>query len=145
MADKPLDRLTGPALWTGIVVVAAWLIMVILLALHIGDQEVQWSRLVFLLGSIEAVAFAAAGALFGTQIQRQRVTDAKERADKAEKEATSNKDAAVKGRGSAAVVKAESRSTGHTQGITRTSAEGVPAASASLQLAEELFPDEPAA
>jgi len=143
MADKPLDRLTGPALWTGIVVVAAWLIMVIFLAFHIGDQEVQWSRLVFLLSSIEAVAFAAAGALFGTQIQRQRVTDAKERAEKAEKEATSSKDAAVKGKALAAVVKSESRSASHGQGIARMSAEGVPVASASLLLAEELFPDEP--
>src|SRR5579871_1831783 len=142
MADKPLDRPTGPALWTGIVVVAFWLVMIVFLTRHVGDVEVQWSRLVFLLSSIEAVAFAAAGALFGTQIQRQRVTDAKERADKAEKEATTNKDAAVKGKALAAVVKSEARSAGHGQGITRTSVAGTPPTSASLQLAEELFPDE---
>lgn len=40
--------------------------------------EVQWSRFMSLFTSLEAIAFAAAGALFGTHVQKERVAKAEE-------------------------------------------------------------------
>ena len=134
--------LAGPALYIGILVVLAWLGLILWLVIEIEAQEVQWARLAFLLGSIEAVAFGAAGALFGTQIQRQRVADARQRAEKAELEATENKDAATKGKALAAAVKAEAKAAEKAPGIERMSA-AEPAGggmSISLALANELLP-----
>lgn len=139
MTDVPRAGLSGPALYVGIAVIMAWFGMIVWLGFHINDLEVQWSRLVFLLSSMEAVAFGAAGALFGTQIQRQRVADAQQRADKAETEATSNKDAAAKGKALAAAVKAEAQAAGH--GFRRVSNdESNDDISTSLALANELLP-----
>ena len=63
-------------------------------------QETTWSRLAWLFSSVEAIAFGAAGALFGSSIQRQR-------AEKAEAAADRNADAAAKGHALAATLKAE--------------------------------------
>ena len=43
--------------------------------------------MVAVVGSLEAVAFAAAGALFGTTIQQRRVQDAKDETDRTKKDA----------------------------------------------------------
>ena len=130
--------LTGAALYVGIGVIAAWLAMVIWLVFHIGDAEVQWSRLVFLLSSLEAVALGAAGALFGTHIQRQRVAEAQDRATKAEGEAAANIDAAVKGKSLAAAVKTEAEAAG--RGFRRTSADPEnPETGTVIRLADQLL------
>jgi hypothetical protein len=65
-----------------------------------GAQEVTWTRLAWLFSSVEAVAFGAAGALFGAGIQRQR-------AERAEDEARRNTAAAERGRALAEVIKAD--------------------------------------
>jgi hypothetical protein len=49
--------------------------------------EAQWVRAAYLFGSVEAIAFAAAGFLFGREVNRQRAEKAEARADKAQKEA----------------------------------------------------------
>ncbi len=139
MGDTPKEGLGGPALYTGIGVVIAWFAMIVWLIFHINDAEVQWSRLVFLLSSVEAVAFGAAGALFGTQVQRKRVEEAQHRAAKAEVEAASNREAATKGKVLAGAVKAEANAAGH--GFKRVSNdESAPEMTTSLALANELLP-----
>jgi len=50
----------------------------------IGAEEPNWSRAVYLLTGVEAIAFAAAGFLFGKEVHRQQAEKAVERADKAE-------------------------------------------------------------
>ena len=52
-----------------------------------GATELEWQRDVYLLSGVEAVAFAAAGFLFGKEIHRQQAAQATTRADKAEEKA----------------------------------------------------------
>jgi hypothetical protein len=142
--------LSGIALVAAIVVLAAWLLLLVWLAFNTSLQEVAWSRLLVVLGSMEAVAFGAAGALFGTQIQRQRVQDAQRYAENAEAKtadaehrASANADAAIKGRTLAAVVKAKGRTRTDRPGTERLSAAGEPEHDRDeiVALAKELFPD----
>lgn len=63
-------------------------------------EEVEWARMTWVFASVEAVAFAAAGVLFGASIQRQR-------AETAEEAARSNADEAARGRALASALKAE--------------------------------------
>ena len=54
-------------------------------------NEVQWARLAYLFASVEAVAFAAAGALWGTTINRQRAEEAERRAAVNERDASNGR------------------------------------------------------
>ena len=102
--------------------------------------EITWSRLAWLFSSVEAIAFGAAGAVFGSSIQRQR-------AEKAESAAERNADAAAKGQALAASIKADDPSTpaaskgleglGSTRQADRA-AEALAARHAAI--ARELFP-----
>ena len=85
-------RLRGPALVVAVLAVALWGAFVVILAL-VADtaNEVLWARYGFLLASVEAVAFAAAGALFGASIQRERAEKAEERAEQNASEAMNGK------------------------------------------------------
>jgi hypothetical protein len=148
--SKTERKLSGVALIAALIVLAAWLVLLSWLAFHTGATEVQWARLGSVLGSLEAVAFAAAGALFGTTIQKQRVQEARERAEKAEnrvsqaeKSSTDNMQAAANGRALAAAVKARVSSRGTGQGVERVSAfekSGVYEDDL-LAMATKLFPD----
>ncbi|MGH9631269.1 MAG: hypothetical protein ACRD7E_23435 [Bryobacteraceae bacterium] len=141
-------NLEGAGLIAALVIVAAWLAMLSWLAFRTAATEVEWARLFSILSSLEAVAFAAAGALFGTAIQRQRVQEARERAEKAEeraagaeKSATSNAQAAVNGRALATAVKARAGARGRAaEGAERVSAGGG-AKDDLAALAEQLFPE----
>lgn len=158
MADQPRQSLTGAPLFLAIGVVLVWLAAVIWLATQTSATEIVWARLTFLLGSIEAVAFGAAGAVFGTQIQRQRVDAAEARAGKAEqdahdkkqeaiesrREANAHREAAENGRVLAGAVKAEAgRVVTDRQRGTRSAADDVPQSirPVSLQIADKLFPE----
>jgi hypothetical protein len=85
-AGQPRATITGTPLAAALVVLIAW-ISILIVMMRIGadqaTQDAQWSRLVTVLGSIESVAFAAAGAVFGVTVQRQRVQEANRRADDA--------------------------------------------------------------
>jgi len=72
------SKLSGAALVAALFVVAVWLGMLIWLVVHSDATEVTWARWLTVMASLEAVAFAAAGAVFGTTVQSQRVTEAKE-------------------------------------------------------------------
>jgi hypothetical protein len=51
------------------------------MVLNAGDKdEVRWSRLLYLFGSAEAIAFATVGWLFGSEVHRVRAQDAESRA-----------------------------------------------------------------
>lgn len=60
----------------------------------------HWSRPAWVFASVEAIAFGAAGALFGSSIQ-------KDRAEKAEANARDNAHGAANGRALAEMIKAE--------------------------------------
>ncbi|HEY9423104.1 MAG TPA: hypothetical protein VIW92_16950 [Thermoanaerobaculia bacterium] len=50
-------------------------------------REPQWSRVLYLLNGVEAIAFAAAGYLFGREVNRGRAENAEVRAKQAEDKA----------------------------------------------------------
>ena len=97
-------------------------------------NEVTWTRLAWLFTSVEAIAFAAAGALFGAQIHR-------ERAEKAESEARLYAGDAVRGRALAAAIKADETPEGATRGLEEAGDEGASLRARHARLARELFPD----
>ncbi|MGH3833570.1 MAG: hypothetical protein ACRDRS_24565 [Pseudonocardiaceae bacterium] len=132
--------LAGAALAVAVVVIAAWLGFLIWLLVEVNASEVTWERLLVVLGSVEAVAFAAAGALFGTTVQRQRVEDQRARADVAESRADTYQTAAINGHKLAAAIKV-TRAAGADAARERLAAEADPERDPLLELANQLFPD----
>ena len=65
-------------------------------------EEKEWTRAVYLFQGVEAVAFAAAGFIFGKEVHR-------ERAEKAEKRANEKEDGAAKGKALAEIVKCKAQ------------------------------------
>lgn len=138
------SRVTGSVsawtLVTAFVVLVAFTAFVWYMITQRNVVEITWSRLAWLFSSVEAIAFGAAGALFGANIQRQR-------AEKAELAAERNADAAAKGQALAASIKADDPGTpaardrleqlGPTR-QTRAAAEDLAARHAAI--ARELFP-----
>ncbi len=131
---------SGITLGTALVVLVAFTAFVWYLITERNVGEITWSRLAWLFSSVEAIAFGAAGALFGSSIQRQR-------AEKAESAAERNADAAARGQALAASIKADDPGTRATRaGLERlgptqqsgTAAEDLAARHAAI--ARELFP-----
>jgi len=60
--------------------------------------ETEWGRNVYLYGGLEALAFAAAGFLFGREVNRQRAERAERHADSAQRDANSARNAAATSR-----------------------------------------------
>lgn len=60
------------------------LIVVYLLGRTTEANETEWTRALYLLNGVEAIAFAAAGYLFGREVNRRRAEQAEERAEQAE-------------------------------------------------------------
>jgi hypothetical protein len=92
--------MSGIALVTALVVLTAFTGFVWYMITQRDTGDVSWSRLAWLFSSVEAIAFGAAGALFGSSVQRQR-------AEKAEAAAQQNAAAAANGRALAASIKAD--------------------------------------
>jgi len=84
MAESP----GKPATVIGIFALVFFAFAVIFLAFHFDDTEVHWSRITYVYGGVEAIAFAAAGWFFGKEVNRQRADKAEERADRAQEEAS---------------------------------------------------------
>jgi hypothetical protein len=99
-APEPRRGLTGPALWVALLILLGWGSFIVVLVLSASVEEVRWTRLAWLFSSVEAVVFAAAGALFGTTIQRRR-------AERAEAAAEANAKDASNGRALASALLAE--------------------------------------
>jgi hypothetical protein len=103
-------RLSGAALVAALAVLIAFGVFVVFLVSEVDVSEVKWARLAWLFASVEAIAFGAAGALFGSSIQRQR-------AEKAETDAKENATAAANGRALAEAVKADEPQAGGGGGL----------------------------
>lgn len=91
----------------GGVLIVAYLIGLFLQFKSLDADDLEWARRTELLGGLEALAFAAAGAILGTTVQRQATEKAEDRADKAEAVADNNAAAAAKGRALGAAVAAK--------------------------------------
>lgn len=48
---------------------------------QVGVDETQWTRALYLLAGVEAIAFAAAGFFFGSEIRRQQVESTQEQVE----------------------------------------------------------------
>lgn len=81
------DATGRPTTAVALVALFIYLIAVIYLALNRAEAEPQWSRMIYVFGGVEAIAFAAAGYFFGKEVNRQRADKAEEKADKAEGQA----------------------------------------------------------
>jgi len=136
--EKPAARLSGIAMVAALIVLVAFGVFVWFMISQTGATELAWTRLAWLFASVEAIAFGAAGALFGASIQR-------ERAEKAEKSAEKNSEKAAKGEALAATLKADAPDAPAARPAVegmgpaeRTAASAVAARHAAL--ARELFP-----
>jgi hypothetical protein len=130
---RPSRRLAGVALIAALVALVAFAVFTAYMIGKADDEnEVTWTRLAWLFSSVEAIAFGAAGALFGASVQR-------ERAENAEADARQKADEAARGRALAAAVKAETPAA--TRGRGAPEEEGTSVAARHARLARELFPD----
>jgi len=91
-------------IWTAILCVGGLGIALIWFFNSLGLQQTQWDRAIYLLNGIEAVAFAAAGFLFGSKVNRERAEQAEKRADEVEKKNGELETTATRGRQLAAQV-----------------------------------------
>ena len=123
---------------TAILVIGLWAVAAVYLLTMTGTSEVTWSRLAWVFSSIEAVAFGAAGLLFGVTINRQR-------AERAEARADANQKDAERGRSLAAALKAEEPDVVHESamilpGQSRDMDQASQIAARHARLARQLFP-----
>ena len=107
--DAEPRQLGGVALVAALVVLVAFAVLVGVLISQVDTQETRWARLAWVFASVEAIAFGAAGALFGSSIQRQR-------AERAENEAAEHREAAANGRALAEMIKADAPADGAAPG-----------------------------
>ena len=95
-ADKPevqeqRSGISGVPMYVAIAAVLVWVAFIVVMLASADAEENTWTRLTFIFASVEAIAFAAAGALFGVTVQRERVEKAEEKAEKNESEAASGR------------------------------------------------------
>ena len=137
VAEPPVKRVTGPTLAAALVALLAFAVFTAYMILRADDEgEVTWTRLAWLFSSVEAIAFGAAGALFGATVQR-------ERAENAEADARRNAGAAARGQALAAALKADATAAPEvaTRGLGEIDGEGASVAARHARLARELFPE----
>jgi hypothetical protein len=129
-------KLAGAALWVAILAIAVWIGFSVFLITKADTNETEWTRIAWVFGSIQAIAFAAAGALFGTAVQEHHVNNAREQAASAKNEADQQRDAAIKGRTLAAALQAEAATppAGDTGGIQRAAVTGATGAGTADEL-----------
>jgi uncharacterized membrane protein YsdA (DUF1294 family) len=132
--------LSRGAFTVALIVLVAWCVFVVYMINTAGATELHWSRLAWLFTSVEAVAFGAAGAIFGSSIQRQR-------AERAEQVAQQHVQDAQRGRALAAALKADADSgaglgslIGAGPGGGQAATVGDAVARRHAELAERLFP-----
>jgi hypothetical protein len=137
---RPSPPLAGTALVVAVAVIVVWLGLLVWLGASANMPDVAWSRRLVVLGSVETVAFAAVGALFGTTIQRQRVADLAAQRDAALSRADAHEAAAINGEKLAVAVRTARASTAGSAAEQLT-ANGQPGSDPVLQLANLLFPE----
>jgi hypothetical protein len=99
------QKLGAVATILAIALIVVYIVFLILQWNNVNAADLQWSRRSDLFGGLEALAFAAAGAVLGTTVQRQvtkkaedQAADAKTQADEQKARADENEKAAEKGR-----------------------------------------------
>ena len=115
--------------------------------------ELEWNRAAYLFAGVEAIAYAAAGFLFGREVHRQRAEQAEQRAGSEQKRAASAEktatEANAKGKALKQVIEAKKSSRhGHEAGMEGLESYGVGGAAAARQtdidelsrVANDLFP-----
>ncbi|HJX29247.1 MAG TPA: hypothetical protein VJ885_15155 [Thermoanaerobaculia bacterium] len=144
--ETPASRDPLPLL-VAFLAIAGFGVFVAFLLTRLGLDDLQWTRATYLLNGVEAIAFAAAGFLFGREVQRGRAESAERRAENAEAVAKGTQEDAAKGRSLATMVMAtaavERRSldvTADGATFSRSTATGADM-SALVRAAEGLFPD----
>src|SRR5690242_8067812 len=90
---------------TAIVLIALFVIFIAVLVWL--RNSAQWDRLTYLFAGFEALVFAAAGALFGTSVQRAQTVQAQQTAQKQEARAEANQTDAEHGRALATMIRAK--------------------------------------
>lgn len=79
MASK--KKLSRAGTVVAVASVLLWAVFAAVLLARAGaDDERLWSHMTWIFSSVQSIAFAAAGALFGTAVQQGRVDDAERRA-----------------------------------------------------------------
>lgn len=113
-------------------------------------NELEWTRAIYLLSGVEAIAFAAAGYLFGKEVHRREAENAEKRARESQAQTASAQavasEAQTKGRALAAAILAKTQ--GQTARATMYEAFGAQEATRLSQadleelkvLAENFFP-----
>lgn len=81
---------------TAIVILIGLAVFIIYMIRHISAEETEWARYVYILTGVEAVGFAAAGYLFGKDVNRVRAEKAEAKADSAQLIADNAEKRAVK-------------------------------------------------
>jgi hypothetical protein len=74
------------ASWVAAGILLVWLVFLVFMWLNANPEIVkdpQWLRWVFLYGAVEAIVFAAAGWIFGREVNRARAETAEEKAREA--------------------------------------------------------------
>jgi hypothetical protein len=92
--DVILSWLTLPNIVACLIIVGYGVFLIYMLRMVSVPEETIWMRTTYLLNGFEAIAFAAAGYLFGKEVHRQQAENAEKRADKAQDEASDAQDSA---------------------------------------------------
>jgi hypothetical protein len=88
-------------------VTVAFAVLATYMVLHADTKDqTEWQHWVYIFGSVEAIAFAAVGWIFGKEVNRERAEKAEDAAKTAQKDA---EETAQKGAHLAGMVKASSR------------------------------------
>ena len=82
-APQPSKALGGLGTAIAVGLIILWLIGIVILWLRI-DDDAHWAKMLVIFNSIEAVAFAAVGALLGVQVKRVEVAENAEKKAKAD-------------------------------------------------------------
>jgi hypothetical protein len=141
VSTDPASQTRGAAGLSGWALAAAVVVLILFggfvgfLLSELNASEVRWSRLTWLFASVEAIAFGAAGALFGSSIQRSR-------AENAEAQAREHVEDAAKGRALAATVIADANGDQNGSGLESLGPEQeATSARKHAEIARALFPD----
>jgi hypothetical protein len=94
------------AVYVGIGIIVGFAALVVFMLIGSSQSELDWSRKVYIFGSVEAIAFTAAGYFFGKEVHRERAENAEKSAEKNREKA----DAADKQRAEAEHREAEAKS-----------------------------------
>lgn len=111
-ASKNGDRLSGAAIAMAVAVIVVYVVFVWLAWARVEEVDTLFNRRLNLLGGLEAIAFAAAGALFGTVVQRQVTKKAEKEAGEQKQRADGNEKDAEKGRALDALARTKAQQAG---------------------------------